>query len=432
MISKIIELPYNPEVLPVFASLLEEGNVIILRDVLSIKEFRRHLIELSCAYGDADEVRNELLQFYETGDLPSAQTIYALRCGIQIARSSRLLSQYLAPLVDKMGFFPSILLDGGISRLVLPRELINKIRRTDQYDPVDFLRDRADGPTETFMRGAANIHRDFNRVHHLFQCNMWFPLHNADTDEVLRIWPELYRSQILDMDATPDNLRRLGSPVDYKLSFGDVIIFHGEHLHTSPAKVHGEPDYRRHSFDFRIATRCGDDNKGYRYNFCNLNNFITSGNSNLPALVGNLSCNFMERFREKLDSANYYFLALENRIDLLEKDVDDILNIFLHLPFAEDRYLMLVKKALAMGMHETAIKAAEQIKICSTHFFWLLRCGEAFERLEMNDTAQTLYRRCYEILSEFSPQNTMPLIYVNGSNELLMEEALNIVRLKLN
>lgn len=60
-----------------------------------LTKFRRHLIELSCAYGDTDGVREELLRFYETGDLLSEPTIYALRCGIRIVRASRLLSQYL-------------------------------------------------------------------------------------------------------------------------------------------------------------------------------------------------------------------------------------------------------------------------------------------------------------------------------------------------
>jgi len=430
MNKQFIEVMYSIEGASKIASMLEGGNVIILRDVLPIKAFRQHLIEISCA-GD-DDIREELLCFYETAVLPSLPTIYALRCGIQIAQSSRLLSQFLAPLVKKMGFSSSILLDSGISRLVLPRGLLDKIRDTEQYDSVDFLRDSADGPTETFMIGAANIHRDFNRVHHLFQCNIWFPMHNADTDEVLRIWPELYRSDVLDMDVTPDNLHRLGSPVNYKLNFGDAIIFHGEHLHTSPVCEHGAQGYRRHTFDFRIATQCGDDNSGYRYNFCNLNNFIALGNASLPEIADNTTGNYIERFNKKMDSANYYLLALENRKDLVEKDFSDMLTVFLQYPFAEDRYFTLMKKALEMGMDVIAVKAAEQIKTYSPHYFWLFGCGKTFENYEMDNNAQELYRRCYEVLSTFIPKNTMPVEYVNGSNELLAEDVLKIVTSKLN
>lgn len=426
----LIELPYKLESLPTFASMLEDGKIIVLRGFQPIKEFRHHLIELSCAYGDANEVKEELLRFYEVGDLPSMPTIYALRCGIRIARSSRLLSQYLAPSIAEMGFSPSVLLDGGISRLVLPRGLIDRIRGTGQYDTADFLRERADGPTETFMAEAANIHRDFNRTHHLFQCNIWIPLHNTNTSEVVRIWPERYRSTVSNMDATPDNIRQLGDPAHYKLSFGDAVLFHGEHLHTSPAGAYGASNYRRHTFDFRVATRCGDDNKGYRYNFCNLNNFIAHG-SPPPTVVDNMTCSYMEHFLEKKDSANYYLLSLENQKGLVEKSVADILDIFLGLPFAEDRYLTLVEKALDMCMYEIAVKAAEQIKVCSVHYFWLLRCGEAFERCEMNGIAQALYRRCYEVLSVFIPQKIMPIVYANESNELLAADALRIVSSKL-
>jgi hypothetical protein len=424
---------YCKDQFPAIAFHLEAGRVVLLRDVTPIKEFREHLIEICCAYGDSFTIKDELIRFYEAGESPSEIAIYALRCGIRDSRAIRLLSQYMAPLVERMGFDRSILLDGGISRLVLPKSLIEKIRQSQQFDSLDFIRERADGPTETFMPGPANIHRDFNRRHSLFQCNIWFPLHDACSEEVLRIWPDLYHDHITDMPATPDNLRRVGKPIHYELNFGDAIIFHGEHLHTSPARLHGAEDYRRHTYDFRIATRCGDDNHGYRDNFSNIANFIGLDNTRKPSSDNNFGVNYRERFREEKDSANFYLYALENNGDIKEGDINDIFEIFLSLPFAEDRFFLLVEKALDMSLLDLSCQAGEQIRIRSRHYFWLLRCGEIFEKYGMMHIAKNYYQRCREVLSNYTPNFcTNPIDYNEPSNELLLDKAIGFLNSKLS
>lgn len=434
MSDQLIDIQYDLNNTSDISRELSIGTILILRNVQPIKEFRGHLIDLSCGYGDARETKQELLQFYESGKLPSLPTIFALRCGMQLVIKSRLLSQYLAPFIEKIGFEASVLLDGGISRLVFPNGLINELRESGQYDPVDFLRDRADGPTETFMpvEHSNIVHRDFNRVHYQLQCNIWFPLHDIAHDERLRIWAEQYRNSVSDIDAASDIVDCLGCPVEYKLNFGDAIIFHGEHIHASPSKAHGVADYRRHTFDLRVATSCGNNNKGYRDNFFNLNNFIAAGNYSSPSVVDDTRCNYMERFLEKMDAANYYLWVLENRNDLTKKDIEDIMEIFLRLPFAEDRYLILLDKALSMGMFEAAKKVAEQITALSPHFFWLLRCGEIVEKYGLDDIANALFSHCEEVLSHHVPKSFMPVTYKNGSNELLVEDARRIVREKLH
>lgn len=426
-----VEISHESEIKPTLATKLEEGCVFILRGLSPIKAFRKHLIRLSSHYGEVERVEAELLKFYESGTIPSPDSIYALRCGIRLARDSRLLSQCLAPLIQKMGFFPPVLLDGGINRLVLPSRIIDEIRRSGRLEGEDFLRERADGPTETFMPGPANIHRDFNRDHYLFQCNIWFPLHDTSLNDTLRIWPQLYREAVFDMDATPDNLAKIGHPLPYVLHFGDAIVFHGEHLHTSPARPHGTDGWRRHTFDFRIASHCADDNRHYRYNFLDLSSFIPGAQqseSRIVTVPHDFNCDYKQRFLELRDSALFYILAIEKAHNLSHQDLANIFEIFRVSPFAEDRFMLLLEKALEQVAVSVAHDVADYLIQNSQRYFWLFKLGQVLAAHALHNKAQRAMNRAYEVATATGSElrHFMPVKYVQKTTQILPGEVANI------
>ena len=252
---------------------LQSGTVIILRGCSPLTEFRDEILEtVECEGGSGARV--DIKRFYEESIVPSAPALLSLSRAVKLLRTRMALSRHLAPVIQKMECDPEVLLDGGINRIVVPPNVLSSLSVNSDFASEDFKRKSADGDVEIFMPGVANIHRDFNRPHHLFQFNIWFPLHSVDQHGVLRIWPNHYRAPVTDLDATEENFKLLGDPLPYRLDFGDAILFHGEHLHTSPVAHSKSPNYRRHTYDFRVASCSYDDNTHYRQNFWNVKNFL--------------------------------------------------------------------------------------------------------------------------------------------------------------
>ena len=310
---------------------LQAGTVLILRGCPPLSEFRDEIlstVERDCGAAG----RAEIEQFYDRSVIPRIPALVSLSRAIKHLRARMALSRRLAPLVQRLDCEPEVLLDGGINRLVVPPQILSDLKAHGDIPPEDFKRQSADGEVEIFMPAVANIHRDFNRPHYLFQFNIWFPLHSAESQDVLRIWPNHYRSPITDLDATEENFNRLGSPLSYELNFGDAILFHGEHLHTSPAAHDLGDSYRRHTYDVRVASCAYDDNAHYRLNFWNLKNFLPDS-------------------QEK----NAKFLPYELIADLLSErpvtteSIRSALECFRSLPYCDDRYFLLLKQSIIHG-----------------------------------------------------------------------------------
>jgi len=384
------------------ASLLSAGHVVILRDVEGIRRLRAAMI----AYAEAQQAGagRELTAFCESGDIPPLPAVLALSRTIKAARSERFVSRCLAPLIAEEGFIPPVRLDGGIPRLVLPADVVSAARHSGLFGDEDFKRLTADGPTEIFMPRPANIHRDYNRRHYLLQCNMWFTLHDAGEDEVLRIFPEAYRRPIFDMDATEENLHTLGAPLRYRLAFGDAILFHGEHLHTSPP---GGKSRRRFSYDLRIASHNTDDTRHYRDLFLDLRNFPVR-----PELAAALGVDAPASVADSC--ALPALLELERAPEPGEAELTRIADIFDHFAFAEDRYLMLAKRAAQAQVPAIARRALQAIVAKSAYAFWLAKAGEAFAGLNDRPNAETAFRKALRLLdTQAAPPDFMPVGYDN-------------------
>ncbi|WP_119419283.1 hypothetical protein [Desertibaculum subflavum] len=342
--SQLVELECEPHGLIEAGRRAMEGDIVILRNVEAVRAVRAALDRRAVAAG-ADPAA--LAEFHAGGGTPDLPTLRGLAAAIKGLRTEREISALLAPMIRGLALPPPIRLEGGIPRLVLPAETVASARASGLFEAADFVKARADGPTEIFMPRPANIHRDYNRPHSLLQCNLWFPLHDADAATVLRLYPQAYREAIHDMDATAANLARLGPPLRYALGFGDLVLFHGEHLHTSP-----EPGpTRRLSYDFRIAADCEDDTAHYRDCFLDLRNFEAGGGA----------------------------LAALNELEQAERPgaerIAALLDAFDAAPFAEDRNLMAARRAIDIAP-DLAHRALRRIVERSPHWFWVAEAGE--------------------------------------------------------
>lgn len=404
---------------------LKQGSIIILRDVENIIQYRAELVEASANHANADEVYNQLESFYEREIMPSTNALFSLTKIIKKVRENRYLSQKMANLIRLCGFEEPILLDGGISRLVLSESAVNQLKNSNQFEIADFIREYADGPTETFMSAPSNIHRDFNREHRLFMCNLWFPLHDIRDEESLLIYQGAYNKLIFNMENTESNKNQLGDPVKICLRFGDAILFHGEHMHASPIS-----ENRRHSYDFRIAASCNDDNAHYRYNFSNINNFITDSRNKQTleekyirlASIKDHHANNHEHY-----SSNYYRTCLKKAdINTLDStNLEDILFVYKSYPFAEDRYLELAY--ISSGKCKQLSEAIIVYIIGQTKsYYWLLKSAELLIKSGFYKTAYLACKDAKIIARNTTLDNYAPIIYENKTTQMLPESAIGL------
>jgi hypothetical protein len=392
---------------------LMDGTVVVLRQVPGVLAVRQAIEAFVAAdvgdgpegAGRSERSADELAAFYRHGRVPGLDTLERLSHAIKWVRSNRLVSECLAPLVRQLGFAPPVRLDGGIPRLVLPAEVVAQARATARFAPGDFKRSSPDGLTEVFMPGPANIHRDYNRTHYLFQCNLWFPLHDAAADQVLRIYPGHYRQPLHDRDATAQHLAALGPPLSYALAFGDAVLFHGEHLHTSPAGTDRAGALRRHSYDLRIASHCHDDTRHYRQGFMDLRNF---GDGRPAAPPGSVS-QALARWADAPQGATHPALADPTTIDA----------VFEQAAFCEDRYLLLAE-LLGPANRGAAVQALSKVVRRSDQPFWLRQAGLLLLQLGAPALAEQALRSAYGFaMTAPAPRNFAPIDYLQPCTQWL-------------
>lgn len=390
----IVELSYRDIMtgrMPVFDT-LRNGSVLIVRGIAPILAGRAEMIQRAGTASTA----GELAAFYEAGQTPSLETIAALGGAIKTFRSHRRWSVHLHDFFTAMNLPGPVLYDGGIPRLVLPAAVVAQARASGVFDPADFKRLDPASATEIFMPAPANIHRDYNRQHHLFQINIWWPLHDASAREVLRIYPHLYHAPVYDRNGDADGLAALGPHLEYRLAFGDAILFHGEQLHTSPV---GVPGGRRQSVDFRVACCCTDDNAHYRSGYLNAHNFVSA--AAIERIVR------METEAENL-AAPWFDAAFA---------------AFNELPFAEDRYLLLHQTAKAVNP-AVAAAALEEVVARSGYYFWVMKAGELGAAAGLAGIAKQAAARVLVLTSALPPPpDFMPVAYANPPNHVTPEAA---------
>jgi len=209
--------------------------------------------------------------------------------------------------------------------------------------------------------------------------------------------------------------------VQVALRFGDALLFHGEHMHCSPPE---RPGGRRHSFDLRIASRSPDDNAHYRYNFWNLDNFLSQTGAacvdlDSPLSIGGPLARHHAEHGDRL-CANFYCLALEKDTDFCEWGA--LLEVFRAYPFAEDRYLWAARLAQQRGAPEASALAAE-LGERTSEFFWAMQAARFLERVD-HGRAKPVWHRALELAGQADAlPNLAPVRYRNPMSQCRPDEA---------
>ena len=100
----------------------------------------------------------------------------------------------------------------------------------------------------------------------------------------------------------------------------------------------------------------------------------------------------------------------------------EVLNAFEHLPFSEDRYIILHDHA-KQHYPEFAKHAIEAIVRKSDSFFWLLKAGERARLLNENEMAKRAAKKIKETTRNYKLPNYMPVKYPNPAQQITPEHA---------
>lgn len=375
---------------------IAQGEIFVIRQVPEVFEIRRLI--LSQVKNKSACAERELVHFYEGNRIPSISTHVILAQVLLDIRNNGTLSKVMSRLIHQFNFPKPIKIDGGIVRVSIPSELIVKIEKEKKLPIIAFRRQKTGSETEIFMKGKSNIHRDFNRPHFLLQCNMWFPLHDVDSDSSLQIYPGVYNQDVYNMPLTEENISKLGKRAVTSLSFGDILLFHGEHIHHSPISSRC-----RHSFDFRIAADCFDDNSHYRDNFWDLTNF-----------TGEVT-NF-DLFRR--------FTSNKANPDMVEAVINQLL-----CPerFSEDTYCKIAEEVMYSNVN-LAEKLLVAVVEQSNLWFWVMKASILLSGISGSYKVKQWLSKALKLAKKSELCRYMPVSYEGYTrNQLLPKDAIEIL-----
>jgi len=163
-------------------------------------------------------------------------------------------------------------------------------------------------------------------------------LHDAGPDEVIRIWPQKYKSGLTDHDNTSENSNKLPPPLHFSLKAGDAVLFHSEQLHASPMVGHTR---RRFSFDLRIAADSRDDNSHYRKDFLDVRNFASEEKADLYPWAQAESVTL----KTSEICATYWLNRLGSNPGTANSDIEELQKSIDHIEYAEDFLIAISRLA---------------------------------------------------------------------------------------
>ena len=386
-------------------NILHGGECIIIRNSPEIKKFRDEIVNSL----KNNKQKNELMDFYNNKIIPSEKTVTTLFKSLKYARKVYYLGTLLYDFIKRCHFENDIYIDGGISRFVVPVKDYEKFYQSNLFEVNDFSRKFSGDSVEMFMNGVSNIHRDYNRSHISEMYNFWIPMHDLNSSEVLQIFEKDFFKDIKDLDNNEDNYSLLSTPEKYHLNFGDFVIFHSEQLHVSPRRC--EDTTRRHSFDFRIVTKCDDDNGHYRSNFKEIENFhFNNANKKNYDL-------FSELALKNCNSRQAYDLYKRDEVDL-----DELFEIYKELPYTEDKYVELAKELIVNNPKE-AEKIVDFACDKTIKYFWIYKFSKLYEYLGNKEKSNILYKKALVSAKKVKRVKAdYPINYSIGSKELFLND----------
>jgi hypothetical protein len=389
---------------PVF-DVLRSGRIIVYRDLPEIHS----LCESMRVYGASacgNRPSEGIVEIFRTGAAPDIETYSAVYRTFRTLRNTRYVSCLFSDFIDGLDLPRPILVDAGYCRMVAPHLFVEATKRSDLFEPSEFVRRHPNEP-ERMLKGGSlwgRAHRDIDVRHSHFQVNLWFPLHDVDRERTLLLFPESYRRDVTQYGDLPNRDRPdewgFGRALQIPLKIGDILLFHSQVLHASPSQVQNQD---RFTVEIRVASACMDDNaRIYRRLFWGLCNFMPGASSSC-ADAPRRAQQLIEAAPQKLDidfvTSGETAHALANRLfrtpqaslnaayvrrpdahldDAFLLDTSDwarVLKRLDELPCYDDLLLLIARLLLRQGEYTTGIALLRRICSRTSSYFWALEAG---------------------------------------------------------
>ncbi len=420
-VSHVVELSADElgRVNPSGGEQLRSGRVLVVRGVGEILEFGRTIREVAADIAGAGGARevSELMLTARAGSLKALSVFYN---ALRHLRDSRYLSCLFLGLISKLGLPEPLLVDSGFTRMMIPGDYDAARRRPDWFDRSEFAAPD-NNEAEHMLQGGGwgNAHRDIDVRHYHFQANFWFPLHDVDERQTLLIFPEAYRRDVRQYGkpGDPDNPGGwgFGPALQVPLRFGDMLVFHSQHLHASPSQAR---EKNRFTVELRVAGGCVDDNgRIYRRLFWNLSNFMPArGRAATPpvlakqlaplpperptlasALSGETAHAVVHRlFRRPQASLAAAYLHRPDEVldEALPLDADGWRKVVARLsefPAGEDLWLLVARLLSRQGQTQQAAEVLAKVARETRSPFWALEAGRVAARAGLYGLAEEAF-----------------------------------------
>lgn len=387
---------------PIF-DLLRSGTVVVYRDLPEVHRLGETI------HGRAVELcgpdcAQAIAEFTCTSELFDLRTFSAIYRTFRDLRDGRYVSCLFSDFIEGLDLPRPVLVDAGYCRMVVPGLIGQASRHPDLVDASEFApRDPAE--PERMVHGrmlGGNAHRDIDVRHYHFQVNFWFPLHDLDEKRTLLLYPDAYRSDVLEYgelaNRSDPNSWGFGKVLQIPLKFGDMLMFHSQMLHASPTQA---PDQNRFTVEMRVASGCIDDNSQiYRRMFWGLRNFLPNGSAEgallraqqlaepsattfdltraLAAKTAHAVINSLFRTAHTSLNAGYVRRSdsvLDDAFILDWKDLSRILRRLEELPCDEDLLLLVARLCLRQGYRSDGIALLRTICNRTVSYFWAFEVG---------------------------------------------------------
>lgn len=375
---------------------LESGTIFLVRAVDEIFTLANH-VERTLAQAVSPACAAEAREFMLAGQRLSEDSTASLVLLLRELRDSRYLSCLFSDLVAGFGLPAQALIDTGHFRCNLVEHGAALKARAERgaLPPDLFVNEQVSDPEPSVgtVNTGGNPHRDVDTPHYTFQFNFWFPLHDvADTNSLL-MFPDAYTANI-PYQEKPAELQRpdtwgYGRPLRRAMKFGDLLLFHSQHLHASPTEA---PQLNRMIAELRVACDCHDDNASvYRRLFWNLRNF-EAGNGELAGKRAARLHPHPRQLRPDAITAQELFAGLfanpnharratnlwtpnsifEGTRKLPAADLAALATRLRKAPFAEDRQLTFARYLMSHGERDLAVTVLADTLARTTSYFFAL------------------------------------------------------------
>ena len=424
---------------------LTQGEIIVVRNAQEVHKLIELIVSAVTEAG-GPHCGNEIAAWLAASKTPDAEACVHLANVLLEMKDAGVFPTLMTDFVRSLNFPGPVCVEGGAPRFNLPLSLEEAfIAQKNDLKP-GVLEDLGKDPARHVMLMPTNSqrpHRDIGRPHTAFMTNVWCALQDLDESQTLILFPEAYRDTSHDSDeyawkgSGEPSSWGFGTALQIPLNAGDMILFHGDHLHSSPV---APGDLLRLSWENRVVSKCYDDMGWYRLGFKNQNNFISGSREESQSdslergqhiwsqrlAPPNHPCDHLKN-APKMTTGRQILGWLINQPELSEEFFIEAVEALYKLPFAEDRFVWPLFTAQKSFAEKKIDKDILRFVIDRTkNYYWACIFGGLAIGADEIDLAKSAFAKAKklakltEVSCETNPVNYFEALAVGNSTLIPM------------